>query len=336
MTVIASGKFDLNSDYVESNYPNLKIFALNKSKYSFIGFAFNCLRVIKSHKLNPSILISGDPVYGFFAAKTLIILLKRRVPIQIQMHGDLVFSFSKNRIFFTLKSLIILMNIHFADSIRLVAPHQQMQLKRFSSKLIRRCFIAPIPVHIPQEDYSQRYFEEVHVGFLGRLHKERGIRNFVSIAKEILAADTDAKILIAGVGPELDFMKSNLLDSDFVTRVNFLGFVSGSKKEDFFRDCSVLLSTAPTESFGMSIRESVLRGVPVIALANTGTRVFKQNFPDSVQVCADDDGAIQALRGLEKCTLSEVTVAHNRNEQQHVNIQAVNALVDSWARFETN
>ena len=93
---------------------------------------------------------------------------------------------------------------------------------------------------------------------------------------------------------------------------------------------------APSESFGMTIRESILRGVPVVALKNAGTMFFKESFPDSVHICDDLGGAIQVLQKAVNCTLSDDIVERNREEQSQSNMQAINALVNSWIGFESN
>ncbi len=334
--VVASGQFSLNQKYSESDYPNLHIFVFKNSRYNIVGTAYKLLRIMRERQLNPSILISGDPIYGFYVAKLIKFFSKRQIPVQIQMHGDLIFSRSKERIAFTIKTMVIFLNLHFAESIRLVAPQQKRQLQKFSKKLSKRCFIAPIPVYVPQDDYRQKYFQGLHIGFLGRLHKERGIRNLVDVYKKILISDPKAEVSIAGLGPELTYVKRELLDKDSESRVRYLGFIAGDDKEDFFRDCSLLLSVAPSESFGMTIREAVLRGVPVIALENTGTKVFKESFSDSVHICDDLNEVIRVSLNLDNCTLSSSVVAHNREVQNKSNVEAIDALVQSWISFETN
>lgn len=336
LTVFTNGEYQDNNSYYESNFPFLRIFKVNGSRINVIGFALQILRTLRVNGIKPSILIAGDPIHGFLVAKILKTLSCLNTPIQIQIHGDLSIVFKRERLLLTLRNLIILINVRFSQSVRVVAIHQIQQLTRFYPKINNRCFVAPIPIDVPKTLYVQKKSNSLHIGFLGRFHAERGVREWLTIALTLLETNPNAIVGLAGSGPELRNFSNQINQTKFVNRVKFFGNVSGIQKEDFFNWCSVLLSTAPTEGFGMSIRESILRGIPVVAFSNSGTKAFKGQFPDSVEIYIDKEEVLRILQDIDLASLSEVTVELNRKQQSKVNQESICSLIDSWIQFEFN
>ena len=60
-----------------------------------------------------------------------------------------------------------------------------------------------------------------------------------------------------------------------------MGKKSKNAIEEFWSKIGVLLNLAPQESYGLSMREALVRGVPVITKENSGAFEILEDFPKS-------------------------------------------------------
>lgn len=96
------------------------------------------------------------------------------------------------------------------------------------------------------------------IGFIGRLTKEKGILEFIKANKNILH---DNKLVIAGDGPELEYIKNAVRDNKL--NVEIMGNVSD--KVSFYEKISVLILPSETEVLPLVVLEAYSCGLPVIA-----------------------------------------------------------------------
>jgi glycosyltransferase involved in cell wall biosynthesis len=111
--------------------------------------------------------------------------------------------------------------------------------------------------------------EYVTFGYLGRLASEKGVNVLLAAFAtlkhhNVLPHPTRIKLLIAGKGPAEKDLKRLAVDLGLKDNVVFLGMIK--KKTDFFSqvDC-VIIPSIQAESFGLTIIESMMAGLPVIA-----------------------------------------------------------------------
>ena len=88
----------------------------------------------------------------------------------------------------------------------------------------------------------------------------------------------DVSVIVAGDGAGLERMKSALPEG------KFLGHLPRKEINTLWREIGVLLSTAPYESYGLSMREALLNGVPVVSRDNAGARELKKLAPDLISI----------------------------------------------------
>lgn len=106
--------------------------------------------------------------------------------------------------------------------------------------------------------------EGITVGVLGRLDPEKGVLDFLKTILPHLHSHPKWKILIAGQGKEETEIIRIINKNNLGQRVKLLGFVHNL--DEFFSQISVLAyPSKAAESFGMSIIETLARGIPIIA-----------------------------------------------------------------------
>lgn len=99
---------------------------------------------------------------------------------------------------------------------------------------------------------------QLALGFMGRLHPEKGIYKFIKHNQGLLKRQ---KLIIAGDGPDRTKIEDLIRKADL--KVELLGFVSN--KADFFRQIAVLILPSSTEVTGLVALEAFSCGLPVVA-----------------------------------------------------------------------
>lgn len=249
-----------------------------KPTINFVKFSLLATKLIRKNHINVSLLIAGDPWESFWSAYFLRIFLRIKVPIQIHVHGDIAdlkwrrLSF-RNRMRFYVAHL----SLKRADGIRAVSSIQRNKLVKefnFDPKII---VVIPVPIDIPKVITKLRARPKT-LGYVGRIHHDRGLKDFLEFIKKINSFSKDFKVIIAGSGPqESNFlMKLNLILP--TKRFVFYGQVPNKNLKKVWKEIGVLVSTAPSESYGRVLRESLLHGVPVWASTSSGVLELKKHW----------------------------------------------------------
>jgi glycosyltransferase involved in cell wall biosynthesis len=106
--------------------------------------------------------------------------------------------------------------------------------------------------------------DEMAIGFLGRLVKEKGLDVFAQVAAELRARGVRHKLLIIGDGPARDWFADQVPDAAFA------GFQQGDALGVAVASMDVLFNPSVTETFGNVTAEAMAAGVPVVAARATG------------------------------------------------------------------
>lgn len=260
-----------HSELVESaascNLKHLSVIDVNSKKREFI---FSASKYIKNMPGNIGLLIAGDPWKSGVATLIIRSLCKRKLLVEIQLHAD-VFAKGWARKSFrnTIKHAIARIVISKANFVRAVSFSQAENLKKFRG-VSEKSYTVPLPIQIPSNPRKQRKLSDQLVfGFLGRLHKDRGTDLLVWKFNEMLSEFPEVSLVIAGDGPERIEIERNLLDK-FPKQVKLLGYLPAEASESFWDQVDVLVSFAEYESYGRVPRESICRGIPVLALPSAG------------------------------------------------------------------
>jgi glycosyltransferase involved in cell wall biosynthesis len=258
-----------------SNSSNTQIGALDldlisKTTFNSYKFAKHCFKVVKEQSLDIKLLVAGDPWESYWSAYFLNKFLKRKIPIQIQVHGDIAHPLwkkinLKNRFRF----IIAKISLNKCEVIRCVSNEQKLNLIKIIGLDGRKIIVIPVPIEVVNKPLVT-YKRPRTIGLIGRIHEDRGIWNFVELVKNLNKLDTNFRILIAGDGPARDKFIYQLESVIAKNRVKYLGQISQRTLRSSWKSIGVLVSMAPVESYGRVLRESLLAGVPVWATASGG------------------------------------------------------------------
>ena len=227
-------------------------------------------------------IVLGDPFFKPLQFRLLRMLgfINKNSKVQIQFHGDFFNKSWRTTLRNKVKYLLLKFNLSLAYNFRFVS---RTQYKNFLSDCNLRIqfVIAPIAIFMSQTQdlpvYSER---EKSVGFLGRLEEDRGVLTLIDILKTI-NFNTRLKLYIAGSGKYEKDLKNVIIEKNLQENVFYLGKKAKSDIEEFWSKIGVLLNLAPQESYGLSMREALVRGVPVITKENSGAFEILEDFPKS-------------------------------------------------------
>lgn len=184
-----------------------------------------------------------------------------------------------------------------------------------------------IPLGIDEQSYPQRgdeaVFGRLHLAegepfflFVGVLRYYKGLHSLVRAA-----AGVDAKIVVAGSGPEEASLHS-LVASTGVKNVIFAGQVSDEEKVALIRHCRALVlpSHLRSEAFGMVLVEAAMLGKPMISCElGTGTSFVNAHMETGLVVPPDVPGALakamNAFLSDDELTLRMGRAARSRYER---------------------
>ncbi|WP_174286508.1 glycosyltransferase family 1 protein [Sphingomonas bacterium] len=106
--------------------------------------------------------------------------------------------------------------------------------------------------------------DEMVVGFLGRLVKEKGLRAFAEVVKELRRRGVRHRVLVVGEGPARQWFARQVPDAVFT------GFQSGEALGRAVASMDIFFNPSETETFGNVTTEAMAAAVPVVAARATG------------------------------------------------------------------
>lgn len=254
------------------SYENLKVISLTRSSLLNIISPLFLKRFTKANNIKV-VFICGDLFIAPLMAKIAKLRICSNCRIQISLHGDPTGS---DPVFIGLiKKFLLRRSIDIADSIRLVSTHVGDEILRNRDRLGKSIFVAPIPTELPV--HSRSWSGKTILAFIGRLQNERNPQAWCELAIRFLNEIPASQAIVIGGGPLRRTME-NAFQSPISERIEFIGEVEKEKLNPYWPSISILLSTAESEGFGLSIREALTRGVYVVAKENTGTLRIAAEF----------------------------------------------------------
>jgi phosphatidylinositol alpha-1,6-mannosyltransferase len=102
---------------------------------------------------------------------------------------------------------------------------------------------------------------------VGRLLRDRdkGHRALIACWPRVVSAVGDARLLMVGTGPDLDFFRHEAASSSAAANIEVRGFVPPDKMPDVWKEASVFAMPSRGEGFGFVYVEAMRHGLPIIA-----------------------------------------------------------------------
>jgi glycosyltransferase involved in cell wall biosynthesis len=243
---------------------------VSKPTFNFYKFAKQCSNAVKVQSMDIKLLVAGDPWESYWSAFFLNKFLKSKIPIQIQVHGDIAHPlWKKINLINRFRCILAKSSLNRCEVIRCVSNEQKLNLINAFGLDKRKIIVIPVPIEVGNKPVVSTKRPRT-IGLIGRIHEDRGIWDFVELVKNLDRLDKGFKLLIAGDGPAKDEFIHQLESVIPKNRIKYLGQISQGKLRSSWKYIGVLVSMAPVESYGRVLRESLLAGVPVWATASSG------------------------------------------------------------------
>jgi glycosyltransferase involved in cell wall biosynthesis len=261
-----------------ANGKNKMVINISKPTFNSYMFAKKAHKFIKINNLNVKLLVAGDPWESFWSAYFLSKFLNKKIPIQIQVHGDIAdprwrrINY-RNRIRFSLAKL----SLPKASSIRAVTKYQAENLVKAFGIKREKIVVVPVPINVLSKTVALKPDRPKTIGLIGRIHQDRGIWDFINLIRILNSSSKDFKVVVIGDGPSKDKFLLKLSSVIYKNRIIYLGQLPESELLKAWKRIGVLVSMAPVESYGRVMRESLMAGVPVWATASAGIKDLMGN-----------------------------------------------------------
>lgn len=235
------------------------------------------LKISKLRGLSIKMLVIGDGHVTFLMSliprMVYKVLSKRNIPLQVQIHHEVVKRSPTDGIVVFLKYLLTKFAIQSANSVRVTTNSHSNQVEKAYGCPKNKLVAVPVRINLSRStDTTYPYPRNKSIGIVGRLHRERDLQISFKVIKLLNEVDNNFKVLVLGEGPEENSFREELTRELGPERVAFLGYLTQGDFERAWMKIGVLLSTAREESFGRTIRESLCRGVPVLVEKSLGAQ----------------------------------------------------------------
>jgi glycosyltransferase involved in cell wall biosynthesis len=106
--------------------------------------------------------------------------------------------------------------------------------------------------------------------YLGRLQRYKRVDLIVRALGFMTRLGVDARLRIAGSGPEEPALRELAAGLGIADRVDFLGFVDVPTKRELLRSSWVHVLTSPKEGWGLTVMEAAACGTPTVGSSSPG------------------------------------------------------------------
>ncbi len=331
VTMFIGLKHDSLPPDLASRYENLLVIRVSDPTLNFRGFAKKCLHFLKDDEIDPSILIAGDTTVGLWSCVYARYISKKKVPIQVSIHGSFLgrvnglIPFVKSKI----RIRILKYLLPSVESVRVVSHGVKREMIGFFRVDPKKIFIAPIPF----EDFPEvttRDFHSFNFGVIGRLHPERNITEIIEVIEPFIPDRRLKRIHFIGSGSlakKLKMWKVRMPESEKIV-------MEGERSHDevlkLLPEIDILLSAAESEGYGLAIREAVISGAIVVARRNEGTTEILNSFHDGIFLYDTSREARAILNSLLSGEINPVPCVNGRGIQEAIDMQSIRNLCKSW------
>ena len=261
-----------------SKSKNERVTTISTPTFNSYMFARKVHKFIKRNNLDIKLLVAGDPWEGYWSAYFLNKFFDKKIPIQIQVHGDIADPRwrrinLRNRFRYSLAKL----SLPKASSVRAVTKYQAENLMNSFGLNREKITVVPVPINIIGKPEVLKSERPKTIGLIGRIHQDRGVWEFIKLVRILNLSSKDFKVVVIGDGPSKNNFLLKLGSVIPKNRIIYLGQLPESELSKVWKRIGVLVSMAPVESYGRVIRESLIAGVPVWATASAGVKDLMDN-----------------------------------------------------------
>lgn len=180
-------------------------------------------------------------------------------------------------------------------------------------------YAAPSPFTSQDErlSFRRRFADDnQYLGFfIGRVVYEKGLHVLLDAWKRLLGT-VNARLVIAGIGPDLENLRQRAMALGLGQHVLFLGLVSDKDRERLYRTADVAIFPSIYEPFGIVALEAMAAECPVVVTETGGLQEI---------VTAHETGITVKPNHIDSLTWG---ILHTLQNPQWSHARALNALRD--------
>lgn len=168
-----------------------------------------------------------------------------------------------------------------ADVFLVVASYLGDIFKEIISE--EKIVVFPNAIEIPKEIKEKKPGQKLL--FLGRLCKEKGIRELLEAVSELRKENQPLELYLGGVWEEQELKKTADRYQEFVHQ---LGWIGKEEKEKYLQECNIFVLPTYFEGLPMSLLEGMAYGCACIASAVGGIPQVIEDNKDGILICSKD------------------------------------------------
>lgn len=111
--------------------------------------------------------------------------------------------------------------------------------------------------------------DEKMLFFVGRIVNEKGIHVLIDAVPQILESYENIQVVIAGKGPQLDYLKWKVWNKNISNKVRFTGYISDKDLLKLYKCADIAVFPSIYEPFGIVVLEAIVAGAAVV-VSETG------------------------------------------------------------------
>lgn len=315
---------------------NLSIYPIPGNKRFSPRFLLDVTKLVRKLNLGKILFIAGDP---WESAVSLLLIRKFSANdscSQVQIHADVTTdewaNLSKiNRI----RKIGLRLTINRFESIRVTSHEIKHSLAVKYGIPMERFIVSNLRLNLnPNTSPALAEKRANSISFVGRLEKDRGLDFFMELIKKV--SILNLTINIVGSGRDGAEFVAELKEIAGPEQVNVWGEISPQEMESLWKQTGLLVSTAPSESFGRTIREAACFGVPVLGVASRGFNEFIRFADVSWVRVLDQTGNPEQTREVVRELLRAKTSLKVREKIIADQEEQVDNLLHSWTSLLEN
>jgi glycosyltransferase involved in cell wall biosynthesis len=150
--------------------------------------------------------------------------------------------------------------------------------------------------------FRQRYdipLDRPMLLFVGRVAHEKNIGFLLRMTARLKQSCPEILLVIAGEGPALEAVRSETFALGLQNNIRFIGYLDRKTElNDCYRAADVFVFSSLTETQGLVLLEAMAQGVPVVAIAEMGTRSVLREGDGAFIAPLDEDGFAARVKQL--------------------------------------
>ncbi|MEZ0226246.1 MAG: glycosyltransferase, partial [Alphaproteobacteria bacterium] len=135
--------------------------------------------------------------------------------------------------------------------------------------------------------------------FVGRVAHEKNIGFLLRMALKVKHSRPDILLVLAGEGPALEQLRKEARALGLQDNTLFLGYLDrNTELNDCYRMADVFVFSSLTETQGLVLLEAMAQSVPVVAIAEMGTKSILVEGKGALIAPQDEQGFAERVLGL--------------------------------------